>query len=79
MKTSKLIKKLEARGYEPREYSGRYMFGESCVAIEIEDPCYVDDLISCGFPTKWRIDNLGRSHILYWTEHVWTEELEELK
>lgn len=35
MDAKKLIEAAESAGYEPRSYSGRGMFGRSCVGIEV--------------------------------------------
>lgn len=36
MEAKKLIQALEQAGYEPRDYSGRGMFGDRCVAVVVE-------------------------------------------
>jgi hypothetical protein len=63
----RLIEAIEDAGREWREYSGRGMMGARCVGTTINE---VTDLFQLGqelegFP-KPKIDNMGRSFIVYW-------------
>lgn len=70
--------------YKPRSYSGRFMYGDSCVAVVADD---VADLVTIGWhlahyfgedrqlPTC-RVDSLGRGIILYWPDVAWPADLD---
>ena len=51
------------------EYSGRFMYGDTCLALSVEDLDGLDDLKyearHRGLPRPQE-DRLGRGYILYW-------------
>ena len=55
----RFVKDALAQGHEVYAYSGRYMFGRSCPAINVEN--------SSSFNTKARTcqDSMGRSIVIY--------------
>ena len=53
MEKNTLQKALEAQGYECRSYSGRFMYGKTCLAFVTDD-----SLLSIGFA-------LGKSKFVY--------------
>ena len=61
-----LIARLKAMGLEPRDYSGRGMYGRECVAVSID--CEPGDY---EFPRGWSQDQLGRGIIVYWPSVLW--------
>jgi len=65
-----LIDELLSLGFEPRPYSGRYMYGEKCVAIQY---CRGDN--DLGIPRGNLVDSLGLDEIWYWPNHRWPEGL----
>lgn len=84
-----LIQALKDAGYEPRAYSGRGMYGESCVGVSTDNPQTVtlevyDNWFNNGVGHKElkelyealkdvRIDNLGLRYIAYWPQAKWPE------
>lgn len=73
---------LEDQDYETRPYSGRGMFGKTCLAVT------VDDLTGAAFDIRFRLgahsheiwpngsakwDNLGRGFIIYWPHEPYKE------
>ena len=79
MDTSKFKSHLEDCGYETREYSGRGMYGEQCLAVVTDDSAFVfcanvmnedeeetrNELANILHATKE--DSMGRSSIIfYW-------------
>lgn len=72
---------LERLGMEPEEYSGRGMFGASCLSIITNDP--VREALRIGYqaglaqiepPKSIRSDQLGTGWILYWPRVEYKEE-----
>jgi hypothetical protein len=63
-----LIDELLSLGFEPRPYSGRFMYGEKCVAIRY---CRGDE--DLGIPRQNLVDSLGLDEIWYWPNHRWPE------
>lgn len=80
------IAALNNAGYEPRSYSGRGMYGDSCVAIVTDDhPFKVGIMVMAalydGFDT-WKLENvesdsMGRSTVLYWPSVKWPDDSDE--
>lgn len=62
---------IYASGREPVSYSGRFMFGEHCVAVHVDrfDDC--SDLPQAGI--RW--DSLGMDRIAYWPSMTAPEAL----
>jgi hypothetical protein len=71
-----LIGVLEAEGFYPEPYSGRAMFGQECVSIQLEDEGRLWDLanrlgrngVKISAP---RLDSLGRDIVAYWPSAEW--------
>lgn len=75
------IDALESEGFETRSYSGRGMYGKSCVAVtdvsawevakalmnETHDGEF-DDL------SEPKQDSLGMGNVLYWPSYEWPKE-----
>jgi len=69
------IKKLEAKGYSPRAYSGRGMYGDYCVGITVDR-----ELANGNSPESKGLrrsfggasrDSMGMDAILYWRGLPW--------
>ena len=71
------IDAIEAAGFRPRSYSGRFMYGKQCLAVALNSP---SDLFGIGMevgsqhPEGWnpdrelRTDSLGSGIIAYWPD-----------
>lgn len=79
-----LLKDAWARGLleaHPRSYSGRFMYGKRCIAIETSDS---EGPLQIGFalgrlcnegecvPATY-VDDLGRHQIVYWRHLEWDD------
>ena len=73
MKTAELIKKIEASGFKPRSYSGRFMYGHECVGVSVQ-PTSTGDADS--LPRGNKVDSLGMGQILYWPQCAWADGLD---
>lgn len=71
--TMDLIDAIFNRELQPRSYSGRHMYGKSCVACSIERGGDMEGLPKAGA----RVDQLGRGYIVYWPEVEWTPGVQE--
>lgn len=80
----KFIDTLEECGFETRSYSGRGMYGKSCIGVE------TDDIFELGFQIgsalsgedighipPCKTDSMGRDSIVYWPDLAWPEDDEE--
>lgn len=87
-RSKQLIEWLEIAGFEPRSYSGRGMFGRSCVSVHGDRDegvtlwTIATSLYSCNpdgadlidrIPEP-RTDNLGLDYVYYWPSFEWPEE-----
>jgi len=64
----KTIKKLADDGYGKlyEDYSGRNMYGDTCLGITTDDPdTLIEEAASRGIRGAKR-DNLGKGYIVYW-------------
>lgn len=79
VKGKKLIELLEDAGYEPRSYSGRGMFGATCVSVYSRNDESVWNLahalIESDIPEP-RTDQLGLGHVYYWPGYEWPDGME---
>lgn len=66
MTSSKLIKLIKETGRTPVSYSGRFMYGKECVAVELAQGDNGRDLPD----EDHKIDSLGLGKVIYWT---WAE------
>ena len=78
-KTMQLIDALENAGYEWRSYSGRFMYGKSCVGATLSSSSDLWELAQALYSVDVRApdtDSMGRGIIAYWPDCEYTEELE---
>ena len=66
--TEKLVRALQRMGLEPYAYSGRFMYGATCVAVNVDHP---GDHTYPTNPTGWRMDRMGMGYVIYWPEVAW--------
>jgi hypothetical protein len=71
----KLIDALQNAGYKPRSYSGRGMFGKTCVGVSLDsesDLWYMTrELIDIDGLHAPHTDSLGLGIIAYWPRVAW--------
>lgn len=78
---ARLIEALESEGYDPSSYSGRGMYGKSCVAVrnvtvwEIAKTLFTEEYDGefDDLPEPQQ-DQLGRGIVLYWPSYAWPED-----
>lgn len=70
----------------PRSYSGRFMYGARCIAVEVSEPAdliriafwagqaYGEQLDAEQFLRNMRSDSLGLGMIYYWPDQAWDEQ-----
>jgi hypothetical protein len=84
------IDALESEGFEPKSYSGRGMYGKSCVSVSGEDEDGNDVSAWNVARALWydrfdeaeghldipapRQDQLGLGIVLYWPSYEWPQE-----
>ena len=64
----KIIKRLVDDGFGKlyKDYSGRNMYGKTCIGITTNDPdTLIEEAASLGIRGAKR-DNLGKGYIVYW-------------
>ena len=69
-KLQSIITKLEVVADVRSDYSGRGMFGETCVGIVCTheaEPYILIEAVKMGFPIP-KIDSMGKGLILYWPD-----------
>lgn len=70
---------IEAAGYTPRSYSGRAMYGRTCLGVVVPNPMKaVLDIAAQGVkvpPPKQ--DSMGLDFIIYWPDIPWSKEESE--
>ena len=54
--------KAKKLGYEVNEYSGRYMFGNSCPSVNVDNA--LDFIAKIGMEGL-KIDNMGKQFVVY--------------
>lgn len=59
---TKFIKKATKLGYEVYQYSGRFMFGRECPAVNVSNP---NDFIAEMGMKGLKIDNMGLDYVVY--------------
>lgn len=61
---------LESNGYNVRPYSGRAMYGKSCIGVivsELTEMIRIGCLLGESFSeAEARCDNMGLDYIIYW-------------
>lgn len=76
--SKELIEALEEVGYDTRSYSGRAMYGKSCVAVTDSSPWELARALSLDFDLSCpREDSLGLGNVLYWPSYPWPEDTED--
>lgn len=77
---------LESIGWRPMRYSGRGMYGKSCLGVQLDT---VGQLFVLGYqlgegtsnptyiPHAPKLDNLGHGVIAYWPDVAWITEEEQ--
>lgn len=91
MTSEEFIDILKSLEKSPRNYSGRGMYGRSCVAVEVESTQEaLEFMYSFGAEAAHRgdiddamrysspcMDNMGHGLVLYWTTVAWPDGLVE--
>ncbi len=85
-----LFREVEVQNddHQVRSYSGRGMFGRSCVGVDTNDVFgFIADVLEIAQPgdvyslsqvlRNSRQDSMGRSSIIYWPDLPYTEEGDE--
>lgn len=77
---------LDQIGYDYSPYSGRFMYGKECPAVECDDLTEMFKMFveasSNSYDTALRMartaryDSLGRGYIVYWPDATYPEETE---
>ena len=78
--SKRLIKALAESGFDPRSYSGRGMYGKTCVAVSDTTPW---DVAKALFSEQYdgefddlpepHADSLGLGSVIYWPRYAWPE------
>ncbi len=79
MNADRLKAIIEAAGFTPRAYSGRYMYGKECVAFSSEEAGALVRLGGCCKTARERSavaggarsEALGKGRVYYWPEAGW--------
>ena len=80
---SEIQRVLEDNGYDTRSYSGRGMFGKSCLGCVVEKST---NLLEVGaalgeegvtIPHNTKMDSMGLGTIVYWPGVAYAEEEED--
>jgi hypothetical protein len=70
---------LDEMNYDPYSYSGRGMYGKSCLAINLDNDGQLWELaLELGrehahFPAP-KTDSMGKGIVVYWPSIQWEEE-----
>ena len=89
------IERLEEEGLEPYSYSGRFMYGKNCVAVDFENlGSVLAAIFNIGFTIAdndesddgythmledTRTDMMGVGMVAYWPNAEWPEGRESLR
>lgn len=78
--SKQLCDALEEAGHEPESYSGRAMYGKTCVSVTVDSDADLWRLsaqlardVSLEVPAP-TLDNLGRQVVAYWPTLAWEEK-----
>jgi hypothetical protein len=83
--TEELRDIIQQAGHDSRSYSGRGMYGKSCVGVVVEEvmPAIADLVLGCEdteqaylLIDRVKSDNMGCDTILYWPSVEWSEKTE---
>jgi hypothetical protein len=71
--TMDLIDAIVNRELVPFAYSGRFMYGQDCVACVVDEGSDME-----GLPKEGAIvDNMGKGYVVYWSRAEWTDGVQE--
>lgn len=67
---AQLVAAIRAAGLQPMAYSGRFMYGQQCVAVSVDTLAQAETLVqSHGVPLKGcKTDALGNGRVIYWPD-----------
>jgi hypothetical protein len=68
-----LIDAIANRGLKPIPYSGRFMYGQDCVACVVDHGSDMEDLPKEGA----MVDHMGKGYVIYWPRADWTDGVQE--
>ena len=73
--TMDLVDAIVNRELVPFAYSGRFMYGQDCVACVIEGNTWegLEGLPKAGAT----VDQMGQGYVVYWTRAEWTDGVQE--
>jgi hypothetical protein len=71
--TMDLIDAIANRDLKPIPYSGRFMYGQDCVACVVDHGSDMDGLPKAGAT----VDQMGKGYVVYWPGAEWTEGVQE--
>ena len=71
--TMDLVDAIVNRELVPFAYSGRFMYGQDCVACVVDEGSDMEDLPKEGAT----VDNMGKGYVVYWTRAEWTDGVQE--
>lgn len=72
-KTADLIDAIADRELFPYSYSGRNMYGASCVACTVQRGSNMEGLPKSGA----HVDSMGLDYVVYWPDAAWTPEVQQ--
>lgn len=56
----------KVNGRVRKDYSGRFMYGKTCLGIVCEDPTEAIETAAQHGITNAKVDNMGLDYIVYW-------------
>ena len=71
--TMDLIDAIANRGLIPYAYSGRNMYGQKCVACDVDRGSDLEDLPKAGAT----VDQMGLGYVIYWPRAEWDDSVQE--
>lgn len=85
-----LVMVLEEEGYEPYAYSGRAMYGERCVAVDLQNDqalfrlgmtlgcsARVQEMLFDLDLAQVYVDSMGLGIVVYWRNVPWPQERDD--
>ena len=71
--TMDLVDAIVNRELVPFAYSGRFMYGQDCVACVVDEGSDLEGLPKEGAT----VDNMGKGYVVYWTRAECTDGVQE--
>jgi hypothetical protein len=71
--TADLIDAIANRGLIPYAYSGRFMYGQKCVACDLDRGSDLEGLPKEGAT----VDQMGLGYVVYWPRAEWDDSVQE--